>query len=231
MPGDDGIRLARSGPFLAPSKLCDVDHPSIGETALSLVRSCKSQREKAIGVFHFVRDEILYQMCQFSDTASDTLASKRGHCYQKANLQIALLRSLGIPAGFVTQRIDPGVLRPFLSDQAMRILGKRTAHAWACVFLDDRWIGADATFDRPLLDFALDDHWQMQEVWDGIREVTLPEHLLIGAPSQPRAVLYGLEELPDPTPEPTLLVLNQRLAAIRAQMEARGPVEPAGYTA
>jgi hypothetical protein len=231
MSEDDRVQLANSGPFLAPSKLCDADHPSIGETALSLVRSGKSQRAKAIGVFHFVRDEILFQMSQFSDTASDTLGSKRGHCYQKANLQIALLRSLEIPAGFVTQRIDPGVLRPFLSDRAMAIFGGRMAHAWACVFLDGRWIGADATFDEPLLDFALDDHWQMQEVWDGVRDVTLPEHLLIGAPSQPRAVLYGPEELPDPTPEPTLLVLNQRLAAIRAEMEARGPVEPAGYTA
>lgn len=222
MSEDDRIQLANSGPFLAPSKLCDADHPSIGETALSRVRSSESQREKAIAVYHFVRDEILFQMCQFSDTASDTLASKRGHCYQKANLQIALLRSLEIPAGFITQRIDPGVLRPFLSDQAMAIFGRRMAHAWACVFLDGRWVGADATFDKPLLDFALDDHWQMQETWDGVRGVTLPAHLLIGEPSEPRPAIYGPAELPDPTPEPTLRVLNQRLAAIRAEMKAAG---------
>ena len=231
MSEEDRVQLANSGPFLAPSKLCDADHPSVAETALSLGRSCVSPREKAIAVFHFVRDRILYQMSQFSDTASDTLASKRGHCYQKANLQIALLRSLGIPAGFITQRIDPGVLRPFLSDQAMSVFGGRAAHAWACLFLEGRWIDADATFEKPLLDFALDDHWQMQEDWDGVREVTLPAHLLIGEPSQPRAFLYGPEVIPDPTPEPTLRVLNQRLEAIRAEMEARGPVEPAGYTA
>jgi hypothetical protein len=222
MPGDDRARLADFEPFLAASPLCDVDHPAVEEKALSLGRSQDSQRESAVRVFHFVRDEIWYQMCQFSDTASDTLASKRGHCYQKANLQVALLRCLGIPAGFITQRIDPDVLRPFLSDEAMRILGGRAAHANACVFLDGRWVSADATFDKPLLDFALDEHWQMQEAWDGIRDVTLPAHHLIGSPSEPLALLYGPADLPGPTPEPPLQVLNQRLSSIRADMRARG---------
>jgi len=219
---DDRIRQGSLDPFLAPSKLCDAAHPAIEEKAASLGRSCDSPREKAVRIFHFVRDEILYRMCQFSDTASDTLASKRGHCYQKANLQVALLRCLGVPAGFVTQRIDPGVLRPFLSDPAMRIIGRRPAHACACVLLDGSWVSADATFDKPLLDFALEDHWQMQETWAGIRDVTLPAHLLIGQPSEPRAVLYGPADLPDPTPEPTLRVLNHRLVTIRTEMEARG---------
>jgi hypothetical protein len=228
MSADDRSRPADFEPFLVPSKLCDADHPRIAERALSLAGSGDSERERAIAVYHFVRDEILYQMSQFSDTASDTLASRQGHCYQKANLQIALLRSLGVPAGFLTQRIDPGVLRPFLSDQAMEILGRRTAHAWACVFLEGRWVSADATFDKRLLDFALDDHWRMQESWDGVRDVTLPLHLLIGEPSRPRAVLYSPAELPEPTPEPTLRVLNRRLAAIRAELEARGAAPPNG---
>ena len=223
MSRDDRSRPAHSDRFLAPSKLCDADHPAIEEKALSLGRACASQREKAIRIYHFVRDEILYQMCPFSDAASDTLASKRGHCYQKANLQIALLRALAIPAGFITQRIDPGVLRPFLSDEAMALLGGRMAHAYGCAFLDDRWVGADATFDKPLLDFALGDHWQMQQSWDGARDVTLPAHLLIGRPSEPRAALYGPADLPAPTPREILLVLNRRLLAIRAEMEDRRP--------
>jgi hypothetical protein len=178
-----------------------------------------------------VRDEIQYQMCQFSDTASDTLVSERGHCYQKANLEVALLRRLGIPAGFLTQRIDPGVLRPFLSDRAMEILGRRAAHANACVFLDGRWISTDATFEKQLLDFVLDEPWPMQETWDGIRDVTLPTHLLIGDPSKPLAVLYGPADLPAPTPEPTLLALNQRLVTIRAEMRARGTAGSPGFEA
>jgi hypothetical protein len=201
------------------------DHP-IEEKALS--RSILRVAEREPSGYHFVRDEILYQMCPFSDAASDTLASKRGHCYQKANLEIALLRSLAIPAGFITQRIDPGVLRPFLSDQAMALLGERMAHAYACAFLDGRWVGADATFDKPLLDFALGDHWQMQESWDGARDVTLPAHLLIGRPSEPRAALYGPADLPDPTPREILLVLNRRLLAIRAEMEDRRPAGSGG---
>lgn len=224
MSGDDRTQLADADRFLAPSSLCDADHPAVEEAALSLGRSCGSQREKAIGVYHFVRDEILFQMCPFSDSASDTLTSKRGHCYQKANLQIALLRCSEIPAGFITQRIDPGVLRPFLSDEAMELLGTRVAHSHACCFLEGRWVSADATFDKPLLDFALDEDWQMQETWDGARDVMLPERLLIGDPSEPRAALWGPAELPNPRPEQTLGILNQRLAAIRKEMEARGAV-------
>jgi hypothetical protein len=218
--GDDPIQTADSDRFLTPSMLCDADHPAVEEMALSLCRSCGCQREKAVRVYHFVRDEIPYQMCQFSDTASDTLTSRRGHCYQKANLQIALLRCSGIPAGFITQRIAPDVLTPMLSDEAMKILGERIGHAYACAFLSGRWVGADATFDKPLLDFVLDDHWRMQEAWDGVREVTLPARLLVGEPSEPRAALYHPDRLPQPTPEHTLLALNQRLLAIRAEMAA-----------
>jgi len=220
--GDDPIQLADSDRFLAPSELCDADHPVVEERALSLGRSCGSEREKAIRIYHFVRDEIPYQMCQFSDTASDTLTSKRGHCYQKANLQIALLRCSSIPAAFITQRIAPDVLTPVLSEEAMKILGERVGHAYACAFLGGRWVSVDATFDKPLLDFVLDDHWQMQDAWDGFRDVTLPARLLIGEPSEPFAALYHPERLPDPTPEHTLLALNRRLAVIRAEMEARG---------
>jgi transglutaminase-like putative cysteine protease len=220
VPGDDRIQLADSDRFLAPSKSCDADHPAIREAALSLGRSRDSEREKAIGVFHLVRDQVLFQFSRFSDTASDTLTSKRGHCYQKANLQIALLRCLGIPAGFITQRIDPNVLRPFLSDEAMKIIGERVGHSNACAFLNGRWVSADATFDKPLLDFVLDDPWQMQETWDGIQDVKLPAHLLIGEPSEPLAAIWIPEELRDRTPQQNL-VLNQRLLAIRAQMEAQ----------
>ena len=160
-------------------------------------------------------------MCQFSDTASDTLTSKRGHCYQKANLQIALLRCSGIPAAFITQRIAPDVLTPVLSEEAMKILGERVGHAYACAFLGGRWVSADATFDKPLLDFVLDEHWRMQETWDGVQHVTLPPRLLIGEPSEPLAALYHPGRLPDPTPERTLRTLNERLLAIRAEMKAR----------
>jgi hypothetical protein len=221
MPGEDRVRRAGSERFLAPSKSCNSDHPAIAEAALSLGEAGDSERDKAVEVFHFVRDRISFQFSWFSDTASDTLASKRGHCYQKANLQIALLRCLGIPAGFITQRIDPGVLRPFLSDEAAEIIGEPVGHCHACALLNGRWVSADSTFDKPLLDFVLDDHWQMQERWDGIHDVKLPAELLIGEPSEPLAAIWIPDDLRDRTPRQNR-VLNQRLLEIRARMEARG---------
>jgi hypothetical protein len=220
MPGEDRIQPAGSERFLASSKSCNADHPAIEEAVLSLDGSGDSERDKAIKVFHFVRDRVLFQFSRFSDTASDTLTSKRGHCYQKANLQIALSRCLGIPAGFITQRIDPKVLRPFLSDEAAKIIGEQVGHCHACVLLNGRWISADATFDKPLLDFVLDDHWQMQERWDGIHDVKLPANLLIGEPSEPLAAIWIPDEPRDRSPQQSL-VLNQRLLDIRARMDRR----------
>ena len=79
MPGDDRIQLADSDRFLAPSKPCDADHPAIREAALSLGRSRDSEREKAIRVFHFVRDQVLFQFSRFSDPAADPeVAGGRG---------------------------------------------------------------------------------------------------------------------------------------------------------
>jgi hypothetical protein len=220
MPGEDRVQPAGTERFLAPSKSCDSDHPAIEEAALSLDGAGDSERDRSIEVFHFVRDRVSFQFSRFSDTASDTLASKRGHCYQKANLQIALLRCLGIPAGFITQRIAPEVLRPFLSDEAAAIIGEQVGHCHACVLLDGEWVSADSTFDKPLLDFALEGHWQVQERWDGIHDVKLPAELLIGEPSEPLAAIWIPDDLRDRTPQLNR-VLNQRLLEIRARMEVR----------
>lgn len=211
-----------SDQFLMATKLCDADNQVIRETALSLSQTCETQREKAIKIYHFVRDEILFQLCQFHDTASDTLTLRRGHCYQKANLQIAFLRSLGIPAGFINQQIDPRAMRPLLSDEAMKVIGDPVPHVYACMFLDGRWISADATFDKQLLDYVLGDHWQMQETWDGVQGVTLPKDLLISEPSEPVAALWspdGPNDLPGPFPDQILGMLNQRVMEIRSEMK------------
>jgi len=220
MTENNQVQAAMSAQFLASTELCNSDDHTIRETASSLSQGCETQREKALRIYHFVRDEILFQLSQFHDTASDTLNSKRGHCYQKANLQAALLRSLGIPAGFIHRQIAPQAMRPFLSDEAMQIVGDPVPHIHACVSLDGEWVSADATFDKQLLDHVLDDHWQIQETWDGTQDMTLPKDLLIGEPSGPMPTVWSPTDLPDPFPDPVLDMLNQRLMGIRSEIES-----------
>ena len=100
--------------FLAPTDLCDANHPAIKKAALSLYATGDSPTEQAVKVYHHVQDEVRFRISQLGDNASDTLASGWGHCYQKANLEVALLRSPGIPAGFIMQQIAPEVMPPSL---------------------------------------------------------------------------------------------------------------------
>jgi transglutaminase-like putative cysteine protease len=53
-----------------------------------------------VSLFYWVRDNIEYELGLKSDTASSTLLRGSGSCINKANLVVALLRALGIPAGF-----------------------------------------------------------------------------------------------------------------------------------
>lgn len=75
-----------------------------------------------------------------STTADAVLAGRRGVCQDFAHLLIALCRSLGMPARYVSGYFHDSALPP------ETILA---SHAWAEVFLPGRgWLGLDPTHDR-----------------------------------------------------------------------------------
>jgi transglutaminase-like putative cysteine protease len=77
-----------------------------------------------------------------STTADAVLAGRRGVCQDFAHLLIALCRSLGLPARYVSG---------YLFDQDKPPDAILASHAWAEVFLDGRgWLGLDPTHDRPI---------------------------------------------------------------------------------
>lgn len=74
---------------------------------------------------------------------ADVFAMKRGVCQDFAHLQIAGLRSLGIPARYVSGylRTIPPVGRP-------RLVGADASHAWLSVYCGDAgWVDVDPTND------------------------------------------------------------------------------------
>jgi transglutaminase-like putative cysteine protease len=81
-----------------------------------------------------------------STTAETVLAERRGVCQDFAHLLIALCRSLGLPARYVSGYLyDPD--QP--SDAIL------ASHAWAEVFLEGRgWLGLDPTHGRDYADAA-----------------------------------------------------------------------------
>lgn len=95
--------------FLAPSPLIDFDHPTAQDYLLSNPPAGRGEEEIVGATFEFVRDQISHSYDIQSDRvtakASDVLRYREGICYAKSHLLAALLRGMGIPAGFCYQKL------------------------------------------------------------------------------------------------------------------------------
>ncbi len=104
-----------------------------------------------------------------TSTAAQALALGRGVCQDHAHVMIAACRSVGVPARYVSGYVDPGSSRAAAS------------HAWADVWLGNRWVSIDVTNGV----FASDGHCRLAVGRDyldaspirGIREGGRAEHL------------------------------------------------------
>lgn len=75
---------------------------------------------------------------------------RRGVCQDFAHLQIAMIRSFGIPARYVS-----GYLRTIPAPGQPRLVGADQSHAWLSVYCGHgQWLDVDPTNDR----FCSDDH-------------------------------------------------------------------------
>ena len=140
--------------FLRASELCDCDHPLLKATAERITEEARTPKDAAIKIFYFVRDKIPLFFINPWITASETLRIGKGSCLTKATLQVALLRSVGIPARFRIMEFkgnDPEEWEGILPRFAVSRMPERFLHYFAEVYIEDRWIMADATFDKALL--------------------------------------------------------------------------------
>jgi hypothetical protein len=125
----------------------------VRDFALSLTQGLVEPEEKAVAVFRFVRDEILYGFTSAFDAATpeETLRRGRGHCNPKSALFVAMLGALGIRARSHFVTIDGRLLNGIFP-----VLGpSRLSHAYSEVHLGGRWLAVDAyCVDRGLFTAA-----------------------------------------------------------------------------
>jgi len=117
--------------FLRASEPCDSNHPVVKATAAKITEEAETPKDAAIGIFYFVRDKIPLAIVHPWKTASETLKIGRGSCLTKATLQVALLRSVGIPARFRVIEFkgnDPEEWRGILSSLAVSKMPERWPH-------------------------------------------------------------------------------------------------------
>lgn len=131
--------------YRKPTKYCDSDNPRITALAGELKR--EDERQTAIAIWRFI-SHIPYRFDFWNVKASETLGKFQGMCTNKANLQIALLRAVGIPAGYGWMKIRKEALEYVSHPEFYTRIAPITTHVFAYVYLDGEWVATDATRDR-----------------------------------------------------------------------------------
>jgi transglutaminase-like putative cysteine protease len=144
-------------PFLIPTTICDAQHKAVVDTARSLVPAGISIREKAMLIRNWIRENIKYTLDDRKAKASDTLAKREGMCTNKANLQIAMMRAVGVPSGYRLVHITKECFRtPQMLPELFEKIHEPTVHCFAAVYIPDvgmdgkslvtgQWYNFDAT--------------------------------------------------------------------------------------
>ena len=178
---ETSARVCTGDTFLRATQFCDVTNPDVISLAEALRRN--SQRESAVAVFRHVRDEIAYEVGNWQRTASQTVHRGRGTCTNAANLMVALLRSLGIPAGYGVMTVNgQDYFGPAIPRRLCSRVSQRSRHFYVCVWLDDHWIRCDPSDDTA---FAVASQYVNPQCtlvdWDGHDDALLhldPAHII-----------------------------------------------------
>lgn len=94
--------------FLGATPFCDFLEPRVMKTVSKLVRRGDKDRTKAVKIFNWVRDRIVYEPGYRNEKASDVLSRGRGSCSSKANLLVAMLRAVDVPAAYFVMHVKGG---------------------------------------------------------------------------------------------------------------------------
>jgi transglutaminase-like putative cysteine protease len=146
-----GVALGDHPAYLAPGRFIDSDHPAIRERAASLVAGAVGDREKAVRLFHHVRDGWRYDPFHFRLTpehhmASTVLGVDYGYCITKAVLLSALARAVGIPSAIGLA----DVTNHLTSEKLTRQMGGSTLfvdHGFSVLKIDGAWVKAAPAFN------------------------------------------------------------------------------------
>ncbi|WBY03261.1 transglutaminase family protein [Ramlibacter tataouinensis] len=149
---------------LAAAVHIDSTHPAVVELAARAQGG--SDRERAVSLYHLVRDGYRYDpyridLSERGMRASTVIENGYGWCVPKAALLAAVARAAGIPA-----RVGYADVRNHLSTQRLRDLLKTDLYIWhgyTELWIDGRWLKSTPAFNIELCErFGL-----LPLEWDG----------------------------------------------------------------
>ncbi len=146
------VLTAISAGFVANASMTDSSASSVDETTRRVVANAQNERERAVRIHDFVRDEIKFGWSAgfYDQRAKDVLAARVGYCNTKSTLFVAMLRAVGIEARQRFMNIDAAIVRDFLDPETTYV-----DHSYTEVKIDGRWLKVDSyVVDRTLADAA-----------------------------------------------------------------------------
>jgi len=137
--------------YLQPTEFLDFGKKRVSDKAFEIIEGLKTDKEKAIALFYWVRDKIRYMMSAFymiksNFKASVTLRRGYGFCVSKAVLLSSFARAVGIPAKVHLADIRNNKV----PQEVIDYLGTNIFlyHGYSELYIDNKWIKATPVFDK-----------------------------------------------------------------------------------
>jgi len=145
-----------SSKYLEPTYFFDFENSLVQKFVLEVTRNIYNPVEQTKRLFLAVRDQIRYDPYNISLDSSTYQASyclntKHGFCLPKANLLIAAVRAIGIPAGIGLSDVK----NHLCTEKMRRMMGGKDIflhHGYAVIFLENKWLKLSPAFNIELCD-------------------------------------------------------------------------------
>lgn len=134
--------------YLEPTEIIDSDHPAVVAKAAELAEGEDDLFKVVFNLASWVEENIEYDLNTVTSAASQkgswVLQNKQGVCDEMTSLFVAMARSLGIPARFVSG------ISYTNNEEVINAVGSNWAgHGWAEVYFPDLgWVSFDVTFNQ-----------------------------------------------------------------------------------
>lgn len=191
--------------YLQPTKTIDSNNPAIIAQATELAEGEDDLFKVVFKIAHWVDENVNYDLttltAETSQKASWVLEHKRGVCDEMTSLFVAMLRSLGIPARFVSG------ISYTTSDL---FTDPWQPHGWAEVYFPDvGWVSFDITFgEYGYVDVT---HIKLRDGFDPQEPATRLEWLGRDIDLQTKALALSARVLQQGVPEEEEIQLEQEL--------------------
>ena len=170
--------------YLRSTKLCDCDNVKVKEKAKEIIKGADTPKEAALKIFYFTRNEIYFGLDYPDAKASHTLKKGIGFCVTKTNLQIGLLRAVGVSARCHYVHLTKEVLKPFSPKFKYNKLPMAIVHPWCECYLSGKWVACEALLDEAFYEGTLREGLFTKEQiptidWDGETDLILFKSLIV----------------------------------------------------